>query len=276
MKYLLIFLILSSALFAETADIDFDDVELTQLKLIKKLIYGKDLESMGISIPVEGVEDLPFGPNAFTKDGEKLFITDNMNRRVVSMAVNTKEIAIELRLPDVTYNNIFFKDSKLILHNSGNNKHYQKSRTALFSKRGVCMGAEQEPLALAAQITIKDKSIKYPDLLILGPNKVKLSLSKDDVRILNFKNGELSSISFSGKDESGNLHFKIEIYEGKVVRYHAVYEQDRGFISKTKIPFADLYVPEKDLVVDKDGSIFVMVPDKDGVKFYKGGVKWKE
>jgi len=272
-KILFLFLMfLVSYAAAESLNVDFSGIKSGNLSLLKTLSYGDGDENIGVYIPGKGVEDLPFGANAITATDDKLFIADNVNRRVLSYNPLTKSSNIEFFLPEKTFNDMFFKDDKLILHNGNENRYYEMEKREFFSSLNM-NGVVPEKVYIKTADIKTPKAAKYPNTLFHKPGIIRVILEKDRYIDLNFGQNAPVSFSFKGTDKLGDFHFKVDMFEKRVVRYHMVFNPESGFVSKIKIPEAELFVPEKDLFVNSDGTFYLIVPDKKGMKIYKGGVR---
>jgi hypothetical protein len=251
-KFALLWVLFSvSVLFAGLVPVEFGSVPEKKLELIKKVSYGAGTDNVGIFIPVRK-EEKPFGVNAVSGDGKRLFILDTMNKRVLSLDIHTKILKKELSLPSATFNALFVSNGTLFLRNSKEERLYVKEGDTV--KPSAKLGME--------------KVTAYPYTKFQGNGTVRVILSGKSFFELSFTDCSLMSFLLVGRSDNGNLFFQIELEDGS--RHVLITSEKGAVLGKMKLTNADLYKPEKDIYVSGDGTVYVISPGDDALHIYGG------
>ena len=248
---LVLFLLFFSLLSAKTVVVDMQQVQEAKFQLIKTIPYGTTDGKVGLFMPTQN-EELPFGVNGITGDAEKLFLIDNMNKRVVSIALKTNLMKNEFSLPSTTFKNISFLNSEIVLYNVKKEQLYRQNGT---------------PIALKTPLKIT----RYPYTKFLGANRVKIVSSPEKFLTLSFSDVALQSFLLISEDSAGRIHAIIDV--GNDTRYHIALDQTGRVLSKTKLPNSELFRPETDIFITPEGTIYFIAGDRGGLRLFKGGVK---
>jgi len=241
----------ASLLFAEPVSVDFGAIPEKKLDLIKKVPYGAGADQVGIFIPSRP-EEKPFGVNALSGDGTKLFLLDNMNKRVLSLDLHAKTLKKELSLPSETFNALSVRDGALFLYNGKEERLYVKNGDAV------------KPSARPAT----GKTTEYPYTKFLGNGAVRVVLSEKGSFELRFTDRSLMSFLLVGKSDNGNLFFQVELGDGS--RHILITSGTGTVLVRMKLVNSVLYKPEQDLYVSGDGTVYFISPGDDSLAIYGG------
>lgn len=248
---LLWFVLAVSLLFAGPAPVEFGSVPEKKLELIKKVPYGAGADQVGIFIPARN-EEKPFGVNALSGDRKNLFLLDNMNRRVLSLDIQTKTLKKEVTLPSETFNALFVRGGELFLHNSKEERLYIKK------------GDTVTPSAKS----VKAKTTEYPYTKFLGNGRVRVILNEKGFFELSFTDRSLMSFLLVGKADNGDLFFQVELVDGS--RHVLITSGTGAVLGKMKLLNSNLYKPEQDIYVSGDGTVYFISPGDDSLVIYGG------
>ncbi|HSA33384.1 MAG TPA: hypothetical protein P5077_06620 [bacterium] len=240
-----------SLLCAGPVPVEFGSVPEKKLELIKKIPYGAGDGQVGIFIPGK-TEEKPFGVNAISGDGTGLFILDNMNRRVLSLDIQTKSLKKELSLPAETFDALFVSGGTLFLHNN--------KEARLYAKKGDTVTPAAKPAT--------EKATAYPYTKFIGNGATRVVLSDKDFFELSFTDRSLLSFLLVGRADSGDLFFQIELADGS--RHILVTSGKGAVLGRMTLPGSALYKPEKDIHVAGDGTVYVIAPGGDSLHIYGG------
>lgn len=251
-KFVLLWSVLAvSLLFAGPVSVEFEAVPEKKFELIKNVPYGTGADQVGIFIPARN-EEKPFGANALSGNGKRLFILDNMNQRLLSLDLQTKILKKELALPAVTFSTLSVKGGDLFLYNGKEERLYVKS------------GDTVKPTVKPAT----EKTTAYPYTKFLGNGAVRVVLSEKSFFELNFTDRSLRSFLLVGRADNGDLFFQVELADGS--RHILITSGTGAVLGRMKLIDSNLYKPEQDIFVSGDGSVYFISPGDDSLRIYGG------
>jgi len=231
--------------------VDLNLVPEKKLEALENIPYGSGAGQVGIFIPQRN-EEKPFGVNAVTGDGTRLILLDNLNRRVLSLDLRTKTLKKEISLPSGTFHSLFLSGENLFLYDGKEERMYV--RTGDTVKLSITPRTE--------------KTTAYPYTKFLGNGAVRVVLSDKKFFEIAFADKSLMSFLLVGRSDNGTLFFQVESGDGS--RHILITSGTGAVLGKMKLTNSPLYKPETDIYVAGDGTVYLIVPDKDALVVYWG------